>query len=266
MPAPAGARRVAEGARRPPPRVTFAPSGRRHDHERPRRERAPGGDAGRRRPARRLAVSTAIFSFATGISRVLGLFREVVAKNYFGVNGPVNAFNIAFLVPNTIRALVADAALSSAFVPVFSDLLEKGERKRAWRVASSLFWLMLLGLGGLSALFILLAPWLMPPLYPGLPPAADRPVAGALPDRRAARRLRDRRRDPQQLRRVLDPRADAGRLEPRDHRRARLRRPARRRHGPQALRLRGVDPRRRRSCSSCSRSRGCAGATAACRW
>ena len=74
-------------------------------------------------PARRLALSTAIFSFATGISRVLGLFREVVAKNYFGVNGPVNAFNIAFLVPNTIRALVADAALSSAFVPVFSDLI-----------------------------------------------------------------------------------------------------------------------------------------------
>jgi putative peptidoglycan lipid II flippase len=123
-----------------------------------------------RRPVRRLAVSTAIFSFATGISRVLGLFREVVAKNYFGVNGPVNAFNIAFLVPNTIRALVADAALSSAFVPVFSDLLEKGERKRAWRVASSMFWLVLLGLGGVSALFILLAPWLMPPLYPDYHP------------------------------------------------------------------------------------------------
>jgi putative peptidoglycan lipid II flippase len=122
------------------------------------------------RPVRRLAVSTAIFSFATGISRVLGLFREVVAKNYFGVNGPVNAFNMAFLVPNTIRALVADAALSSAFVPVFSDLLEKGERKRAWRVASSLLWLTLLGLGGMSALFILLAPWLMPPLYPDYHP------------------------------------------------------------------------------------------------
>ncbi len=122
------------------------------------------------RPVRRLALSTAIFSFATAISRVLGLFREVVAKNYFGVNGPVNAFNIAFLVPNTIRALVADAALSSAFVPVFSDLIEKGECKRAWRVASSLFWLTLLGLGGISALFILLAPWIMPPLYPDYHP------------------------------------------------------------------------------------------------
>src|SRR4051795_12808921 len=113
------------------------------------------------RPIRRLALSTAIFSFATGISRVLGLFREVVAKNYFGVNGPVNAFNIAFLVPNTIRALVADTAVSSAFVPVFSDLIEKGERKRAWRVASSLFWLTLLGLGAVTAIFVLVARWVM---------------------------------------------------------------------------------------------------------
>ena len=46
-------------------------------------------------------------------------------------------------------------------MPVFSDLLVKGERKRAWRVASSIFWLMLLGLGGLTALFIVIAPWVM---------------------------------------------------------------------------------------------------------
>jgi putative peptidoglycan lipid II flippase len=110
---------------------------------------------------RRLARSTAIFSLATGLSRILGLVREIVARNYFGTIGPINAFEVAFLIPNTLRALVADAALSSAFVPVFSDLLEKGERKRAWRVASSLFWLVLLGLGGLTALFILISPWIM---------------------------------------------------------------------------------------------------------
>jgi putative peptidoglycan lipid II flippase len=122
------------------------------------------------RPGRRLAISTAIFSVATGLSRVLGLFREVVAKNYFGVTGPVNAFQMAFLVPNTVRALVADAALSSAFVPVFSDLIQRGEKQRAWRVASSLLWLTLLGLGALTAVFVLLAPVLMPPLYPNYHP------------------------------------------------------------------------------------------------
>src|SRR5438132_11191953 len=110
---------------------------------------------------RRLARSTAIFSLATGLSRILGLVREIVARYYFGTVGPINAFEVAFLIPNTVRALVADAALSSAFVPVFSDLLVKGERKRAWRVASSLFWLVLLGLGGLTALFIVIAPWVM---------------------------------------------------------------------------------------------------------
>jgi len=115
---------------------------------------------------RRLARATAIFSLATGLSRVLGLVREIVAKNAFGVQGPVNAFQIAFLLPNTVRALVADAALSSAFVPVFSDLLERGERRRAWRVASSLLWLTLLGLGALTALFMVVAPWVMRPLYP----------------------------------------------------------------------------------------------------
>jgi putative peptidoglycan lipid II flippase len=107
---------------------------------------------------RRLAWSTAVFASATALSRVLGLLRESVASYYFGVRGPINAFQIAFLIPNTIRALVADAALSSAFVPVFSELLAKDQRVRAWRVASSVLWLFLLGLGGLTALYVLLAP------------------------------------------------------------------------------------------------------------
>src|SRR5712692_6368849 len=110
---------------------------------------------------RRLARLTAIFSLATGLSRVFGLVREIVAAYYFGAAGRINAFTVAFQVPNLVRALVADAALSSAFVPVFSELLEKGERKRAWRVASSLFWLILLGLSGLTALFILVTPWVI---------------------------------------------------------------------------------------------------------
>ncbi|MFL5917294.1 MAG: murein biosynthesis integral membrane protein MurJ [Gaiellaceae bacterium] len=113
------------------------------------------------RSGRRLARSTAILSLATGLSRVLGLVREVVAAYYFGAAGKINAFTVAFQVPNLVRALVADAALSSAFVPVFTELQEKGERARAWRVASSLFWLMLLFLTGLTAIFIVAAPWII---------------------------------------------------------------------------------------------------------
>ncbi len=117
----------------------------------------------KRASGRRLAWSTAIFSLATGLSRILGLVREIVAAYYFGAAGKINAFTVAFQVPNLLRSLVADQALSSAFVPVFSELLEKGDRKRAWRVASSLFWLMLLGLGSLTALFIVLAPLVIAP-------------------------------------------------------------------------------------------------------
>jgi putative peptidoglycan lipid II flippase len=112
-------------------------------------------------PARRLAWSTAIFAIATGASRVLGLFREVVVRRYFGVQGDINAFTVAFQVPNLIRALAADMALSAAFVPVFSEQLERGERERAWRVASTLFWLVLIVLGAVTAICMLLAPWIM---------------------------------------------------------------------------------------------------------
>jgi putative peptidoglycan lipid II flippase len=112
---------------------------------------------------RRLARSTAVFSIATAISRVLGLVREMVTAYYFGVTGKINAFTVAIQIPNLVRALLADAALTGAFVPVFTELLERGEKQRAWRVASTLFWLTLLGLGGLTALFILAAPLLMRP-------------------------------------------------------------------------------------------------------
>ncbi|HEU0024080.1 MAG TPA: murein biosynthesis integral membrane protein MurJ [Thermoleophilaceae bacterium] len=121
----------------------------------------------RRGQARRLARSTAFFSFATGLSRVLGLVREVVAASYFGVTGAMSAFTIAFQVPNLVRALVADSALQGAFVPVFTELLERGERREAFRVASSLFFLILLVLGGLTSLFVIFAEPLMTVLAPG---------------------------------------------------------------------------------------------------
>jgi putative peptidoglycan lipid II flippase len=120
---------------------------------------------------RHLAASAAIFGVATGLSRVLGLVREIVARRYFGVQGEINAFTVAFQVPNLVRALVADSALSAAFVPVFSELLEKGERARAWRVASTVFWLLLLGLSGLTALCMLFAPLILAPF--GMPPVYD---------------------------------------------------------------------------------------------
>ncbi len=113
-------------------------------------------------PARRTAVNTLIFSVATGLSRIAGLIREIVAASYFGTSGAASAFTLAFQIPNLIRALVADAALSSAFVPVFSDLLEHRRRKEAYQLASALAGLLLVALGLISLLFVLLAPVIVP--------------------------------------------------------------------------------------------------------
>jgi putative peptidoglycan lipid II flippase len=115
----------------------------------------------------RLALSTIFFSAATGISRIVGLIREVVAANYFGVTGPMSAFTIAFQVPNLVRALFADAALQGAFVPVFTELLEQGRKREAVHVASSLFFLITLVLGAITAMFILAAGVIMPIFTPG---------------------------------------------------------------------------------------------------
>ena len=110
----------------------------------------------------RVARNTAIFSIATGLSRVAGLAREIVARSYFGTTGAASAFTLAFQIPNLIRALVADAALTSAFVPVFSDLLEHKRRREALHLAASLAGLILVALGALTLVFIAVAPWLMP--------------------------------------------------------------------------------------------------------
>ena len=110
----------------------------------------------------RVARNTAIFSIATGVSRVAGLVREIVAARYFGTSGPFSAFTIAFQVPNLISALFANAALSAAFVPVFTELLHQGRRREALRLASTLFWIMLIVLGAIVAFFILAAGLIMP--------------------------------------------------------------------------------------------------------
>jgi putative peptidoglycan lipid II flippase len=131
-------------------------------------EAQPGeGDEQRRPRSGRLARSTAFFSLATALSRVAGLVREIVAASFFGISGAMSAFTIAFQVPNLIRSLFADAAIQAAFVPVFTEELERGRRREAFRLASTLIFLVALILGLITALFIIFAPLLMPLFAPG---------------------------------------------------------------------------------------------------
>ena len=123
------------------------------------------------RRQRRLAVLTAIFAAWTGVSRVAGLVREIVAAALFGTSGQISAFVVAFNVPNLLRSLVADSALSAAFVPVFTQLQEQGKHKEAQRLAGAFFGFISISLGLISLLAMIAAPWLMPLFAPGLDPA-----------------------------------------------------------------------------------------------
>ena len=209
---------------------------------------AAGGDGDEDEPAG-VGRSTAFFSIATGASRIAGLVREIVAASYFGVTGPMSAFTIAFLVPNLIRMLFADAALQAAFVPVFTEQLEEGNRPAAFRLASTLLFLVTVVLGLITAVFILLAPVLMPLFVPGSrgrdPRPDDRALAAPVPDPGHARDLRRRRRRPQQLQPLRRLRDRAALLERRDHRRPRRARAGVPRGGSD-LRLRDRGPGRHR--------------------
>lgn len=118
-------------------------------------------------PRGRLARSTAFFAVATAASRIAGLGREIVAAGYYGVSGPMSAFTVAFQVPNLFRSLFADAALQPAFVPIFTEQLGKKNYREAFRLASTLLLLVTLALGAITALFVLLAPVVMPLFVPG---------------------------------------------------------------------------------------------------
>src|SRR5207302_1193952 len=130
-------------------------------------------------PRRRLSVNTAIFAIATGFSRIAGLAREIVAASYFGTSSGASAFTIASQVPNLMSNLFAQAALSAAFVPVFTDLLQQGRKREAFKLASTLFWIILIALGALTAVGILLAGVIMP-LFTGTTfnPSLDALTAG----------------------------------------------------------------------------------------
>lgn len=83
-----------------------------------------------------VARSAGVVSIAVMFSRVLGLIREQVFAYYFGAGFLNDAFQVAFRIPNVLRDLFAEGALSAAFVKVFTDYQINKTEKEAWRLAS----------------------------------------------------------------------------------------------------------------------------------
>jgi len=113
-----------------------------------------------------LARAGLIVSSAFLVSRVLGYIRVIVIANAFP-SSELDAFFAAFRIPDLIFQLVAAGALSSALIPVVSELFTSNERLRAWRVVSTVINLMLVGLLVLAAGLFILAPVVVPIITPG---------------------------------------------------------------------------------------------------
>jgi len=106
-------------------------------------------------PAPEGGIAGAAFSVgvAVSISRVLGLAREMVLARYFGAGLQTDAFNIAYRIPNLLRDLFAEGALSSAFIPTFIRRMTLEGKEQAWLLANRVLGGLLVILGGLTLLF-----------------------------------------------------------------------------------------------------------------
>ncbi|MEO8076857.1 MAG: murein biosynthesis integral membrane protein MurJ [Acidobacteriota bacterium] len=84
----------------------------------------------------RIARSAGIIGIATMASRLLGVAREVVLAALFGAGTSMDAFNVAFRIPNLLRDLFAEGAMTAAFIPTFTRTLAQGGREQAWRLGN----------------------------------------------------------------------------------------------------------------------------------
>lgn len=115
--------------------------------------------AAQSKQAGNVARSAGIVSLAVLASRMLGLVREMVFAYFFGASKSFanDAYVIAFRIPNMLRDLFAEGALSSAFVPVFSEYLVKKDEKEAFRLSNLVTTALVLILGTIVVLGIIFA-------------------------------------------------------------------------------------------------------------
>ncbi|NLJ68971.1 MAG: murein biosynthesis integral membrane protein MurJ [Firmicutes bacterium] len=111
------------------------------------------------KPLARTAVSMMFLIF---VSRLLGFVRLRAASEVFGRTWHTDAFNAAFVIPDLMYYLLVGGALSSAFIPVFTSYLAKGEEAEGWNLASSFLNLTFLGLVAFSLLGMAFSPQLAP--------------------------------------------------------------------------------------------------------
>jgi putative peptidoglycan lipid II flippase len=126
-----------------------------------------GTDATDPPPPVAVVRAAAVVGTATLASRILGFLRDLVVARAFGAGPGTDAFFVAFRLPNLLRRLVAEGAVSSAFVPVFTEYATGRPRADNLRMLRAVAGLMLVLLGALTLTGILAAPWILRVMAPG---------------------------------------------------------------------------------------------------
>ena len=112
-----------------------------------------------------------VIALAVLMSRILGMVRLQVFAALFGAGRLMDVFFIAFRIPNLLRDMVGEGALSTAFVTTFSKTIAREGDQSAWRLANKVVTLTAVGVSALVVLGIAVAPWLVALLGWGFDPA-----------------------------------------------------------------------------------------------
>ena len=117
---------------------------------------------------KKVGIAAVIMMVSVFLSRIIGLAREMVIAGLCGTGGEVDAYQIAFVIPEILNHVVACGFMSVTFIPLFSGYLAKGREEEAWHVFS----VILTGLGSLLIFFIgftmVFAPEIVNFIAPGL--------------------------------------------------------------------------------------------------
>jgi len=116
----------------------------------------------------KVGIASLILMASVFLSRVIGLFREMAIAYAGGARGDVDAYQIAFVIPEILNHIVASGFLSVTFIPIFSGYLAADREAEGWEVFSVImnsFGLMLIGFIGIAMVF---APELIALTAPGI--------------------------------------------------------------------------------------------------
>lgn len=123
---------------------------------------------------RALFKSTLLVSANTTLSRVFGLVRDVVIARYFGAGMGMDAFIVAFRIPNFLRRLFAEGGFSQAFVPLLAEYRERRTHEEVQALVDHTTAVLGLVLLAITAVGVLCAPWLVLVFAPGFTGESDK--------------------------------------------------------------------------------------------